>query len=85
MTGRANTRRSELIVRQSWSQETNYARVSEVKLAADNISHKQTASVKSSLQLIFYIYFVVSSVKVPYTIVTMSHSVSLLMQRHNIR
>ena len=60
MTGRANTRISELIVRQSWSQETNYARVSEVKLAADNISHKQTATVKSSLQLIFYIYFVVS-------------------------
>ena len=84
MTGRANTRRSELMVRQSWSQETNYARVSEVKLA-DNISHKQTATVKSSLQLIFYIYFVVSSDKVPYTIVTMSHSVSLLMQRHNIR
>ena len=60
MTGRANTRISELIVRQSWSQETNYARVSKVKLA-DNISHKQTATVKSSLQLIFYIYFVVSS------------------------
>ena len=28
--GRADTRTSELIVRQSWSQETNYARVSQV-------------------------------------------------------
>ena len=37
--GRADTRTSELVVRQSWSQETNYARVSQVK-CAHNVSHK---------------------------------------------